>query len=205
MAEQTKPLPLQWNQLCLEAIRCTGTSPPLAARALAMVHTAMYDAWSVYDEKAISTSTARYIKILDRRQCTTENRCKAYSYAAYRVLMDLFWLSQPPENKDMFRDFMCEMNYDPEDSTLDIKKPQGIGNLMAKRVIESRYGDGSNQRGTLHAPAWSDYTGYCPVNTPAQRPGPLAATAIQSCRRRMERTKVPGTALEFDKTLFPIP
>lgn len=163
---QSSPSALQWNQLCLEAIRCSGTSPPLAARALAMVHTAIYDAWSVYDQKAISTSTARYIKVLNRRQCTTENRQKAYSYAAYRVLMDLFWLALPPKNKGMFRDFICKLDYDPDDTSLDISEPQGIGNLMAKLVIETRYGDGSNQRGTLNAPAWSDYTGYEPVNTP---------------------------------------
>lgn len=165
---QSYPSALQWNQLCLEAIRCSKTSPPLAARSLAMVHTAIYDAWSVYDKEAISTSTARYIKILDSGRCTAENKRKAYSYAAYRVLMNLFWLALPPENKDMFRDFMCELDYDPDDTTLDIGKPEGVGNLMSKLVIESRNGDYSNQRGTLHAPPWSDYTGHEPVNTPEE-------------------------------------
>ena len=55
-------LALQWNQLTLDAIKITNTSPPLAARALAMVHTAMYDAWSVYNKCAFSTTTSRYIK-----------------------------------------------------------------------------------------------------------------------------------------------
>ncbi len=164
--DTTQPLIIQWNQLVLDAIRCTKTSPPLAARALAMAHTAMYDAWSVYNDCAISTSTARYIKILDSKNRTTENKRKAYSYAAYRVLTDLFWLVLPPENKGMFRDFMCELGYDPNDTTLDIAQPQGIGNLMAKLVLECRYGDGANQLGTLHAPPWSDYTGYQPVNAP---------------------------------------
>ena len=164
--DTTTPLPLQWNQLTLEAIRCSHTSPPLAAWALAMVHTALYDAWSVYDSCAISTTTARYIKILDDKKCTAENIRKAYCYAAYRVLMDLFWLALPPENKNLFRDFMCELDYDPEDTSLDIEEPEGIGNLVAKLVIEYRRGDGSNPIGTLHAPAWSDYTGYQPVNTP---------------------------------------
>jgi hypothetical protein len=157
---------LRWNQRILDAIRCSRTSPPLAARALAMVHTAMYDAWSVFDEYAISTTTGRYVKILDAKYCTPENIRKAFSYAAYRVLMDQFWLALPPENKSIFRDFMCELNLDPDDNTLDIKKPQGIGNLMARLGIEYRYGDGSNPLGTVHAPAWSDYAGYEPVNTP---------------------------------------
>jgi len=162
-----KPLALQWNQLTLEAIRLTNTSPSLAARALAMVHTAMYDAWSVYDSCAISTTTARYIK-LPKQQCAKENIRKSFSFAAYRVLMDLFWLKLPAEDKGMFRALMCTADYDPDQQCLDISKPEGIGNLVARLIIERGYGDGSNQLGSLHMPHWSDYTGYKPVNTPDQ-------------------------------------
>ncbi|WP_214227649.1 vanadium-dependent haloperoxidase [Pedobacter sp. B4-66] len=161
--QSEKALAIQWNQLLLEAIKLTKTSPPLAARALAMVHTAMYDAWSVYDKYAISTTTARYIK-LPGNECVKENIRAAFSYAAYRVLMDLFWLDLPSENKDMFRNLMCECDYDPDDTSLDITKPQGIGNLVSRLVIELRHGDESNQQGTLHMPHWSDYTGYQSVN-----------------------------------------
>jgi hypothetical protein len=160
-----KPLALQWNQLALDAIKYTRTSPPLAARALAMLHTAMYDAWSVYKKSAISTTTAQLIKVLDAQMATKENIRKTFSYAAYRVSMDLFWLVLPPENKNMFRDLMCDCGYNPDDTTLDISTPQGVGNLVARLVIECHYGDGSNQLGTLHAPSWSDYTCYIPVNT----------------------------------------
>ncbi|SHE51972.1 vanadium-dependent haloperoxidase [Pedobacter caeni] len=158
-----KPLSIQWNQLSLEAIKFTNTPAPVAARALAMVHTAMYDAWSVYDKCAISTTTARFIK-LKGSECTTMHIRKAFSYAAYRVLMDLFWLYLPPEYKDLFRNLMCECDYDPDDTSMDISKPQGIGNLVARLVIEQKHGDESNQLGTLHMPGWSDYTGYQPVN-----------------------------------------
>ena len=75
-SNSSKPLCLQWNQLTLEAIKLTKTSPPLAARVLAMVHTAMYDAWSVYQQKAISTSTALLIKIQDEPNCTKEKYIK---------------------------------------------------------------------------------------------------------------------------------
>ena len=163
--KSSKPLCLQWNQLTLEAIKLTITSPPLAARVLAMVHTAMYDAWSVYQQKPISTSTALLIKIQDEANCTKENRRKAFSFAAYRVLRNCFWGALPAQNKNMFRDFMCELNYNPDETSLDITTPEGIGNLAAKLVIEYRNGDGSNPHGTLHMPAWSDYTGYKPVNT----------------------------------------
>lgn len=162
---QSKPLAIQWNQLILDAIKYSNASPPLAARALAMAHTAIYDTWSVYNEKAISTSTAMYIKIKDESRCAEEHQYKAISYAAFRVLQYLFCFALPACHKGMFRNFMCELNYDPDDTTLDISKPAGIGNLCAKLVIEYRNGDGSNPHGTLNMPKWSDYTGYAPKNT----------------------------------------
>jgi hypothetical protein len=162
MSEKT--LTTKWNQLTLDAIVATQTSPPLAARALAMVHTAMFDAWSVYDKCAISTTTAQYIKVADN-DCSKDNRRKAFSYAAYRVLTNLFWLVLPPEKREMFRDLMCECKYNPDDTTIDCVTPQGIGNMMARLTIEYRYGDGANQYGTLHLFNYADYTCYVPVNT----------------------------------------
>ena len=189
--KNSPPLPIQWNQLTLEAIKLTRTSPPLAARALAMVHTAMFDAWSVYNETAVSTSTAMYIKILDEKNCHGDNIKKAFSYAAYRVLTDLFYCALLPKNKNMFRDFMCSLNYNPDDASIELTSPQGIGNLAARLVIECRAGDFSNPHGTLNAPSWSDYTGYAPVNTwdkvndldhwqPLRTEGPPGEFKIQS-------------------------
>lgn len=168
MSAEEKPISIQWNQVTLDAIKYTQTSPPLAARALAMVHTAMYDAWSVFNNRAISTTTASSIKIKEADHCTPENRRMAFSYAAYRVLMHIFWLPLPAEHKQLFTDLMCKLGYDPDDHSLDIAKPQGIGNLMAALTIGYRSGDGSNPHSTVHDPAWSDYSGYKPVNTADQ-------------------------------------
>src|SRR4051812_40064706 len=41
-----------WDKLALDAIRLAKPGPPVVARALAMVHTAMYEAWSQYDVTA---------------------------------------------------------------------------------------------------------------------------------------------------------
>ena len=87
MADRSKSLAVNWNQLALDAIRFTRTSAPLAARALAMLYTAMYDAWSVYNNTAISTATALFIK-QPKENCTKENSRKAFSFAAYRVLTE---------------------------------------------------------------------------------------------------------------------
>jgi hypothetical protein len=48
-------LVLVWNDQTLEAIRKLPPAPTVAARALAMVHTAIYDAWAAYDPLAVGT------------------------------------------------------------------------------------------------------------------------------------------------------
>src|SRR5215218_3869383 len=46
---------VRWNTAALEAVRRSRLGPPMVARALAVTNTAMYDAWSVYDAKAVAT------------------------------------------------------------------------------------------------------------------------------------------------------
>ena len=47
---------LTWNQQILDTIKETKTGPTIAARALAVVHTAIYDAWAAYDPVAVGTA-----------------------------------------------------------------------------------------------------------------------------------------------------
>lgn len=163
------PLTVRWNKLALIAIKYSKTSPPLAARILAMVHTAMYDSWSVYDKQAISTTTARFIK--SYHECKEEDMPKAISYAAFRVLTHCFWSVLPIEHRNIFRELMDECKYDPDDCSIDIKSPQGIGNLIARLVIDYRRGDESNPDGILYyVSPWSDFTGYLPKNPPFPSP-----------------------------------
>lgn len=157
----------QWNRLTCDALHYVGASPTISSRALAMVHTAMYDAWTNYNDGGceVSTTTGSRLKQPDS-ECISGNREKAYSHAAYSVLQELFWLALPPEQKNMFRDFMCDCGFDPNDKNLTPNNPAGIGNLSARLVIECRMGDGSNGYSTLHAGQHSDFTGYHPVNPP---------------------------------------
>src|SRR5690606_37312589 len=152
----------------------------------------------VYDNCAYSTSTAKYIKI-PKSNCAKDNIRKSFSYAAYRILVNLFWLKLPAEEKDIFRDFMCQLDYDPDHKTLDISKPEGIGNLMAKLTIEQRYGDGSNPYGSLHMPSFSDYTGYKPINPAEQLINLSYWQPLQKIREgskiRFERIHVPQWGL----------
>ena len=45
---------VEWNELALEAIRVSKPGPPMAARSLAIVYTAIYDAWAAYHEAALA-------------------------------------------------------------------------------------------------------------------------------------------------------
>jgi hypothetical protein len=149
---------LQWNEAVLAAIRNTKTSPPIASRALAMTHTAMFDAWAAYDAKALGTHLGASLRRPEAER-TPENKEKAVSFAAYRVLVDLF----PPQIA-MFDSVMSGFGYDATDFSLD-SSPSGIGNFCAQALLAYRHHDGSNQLGDLHPGAYSDYTGYTPVNT----------------------------------------
>jgi hypothetical protein len=66
----------------------------------------------------------------------------------------------------MFAAQMQRLGYDPTDRSTAPTAPSGIGNLAAQALLAFRHADGSNQLGDLNPGAYSDYTGYAPVNTP---------------------------------------
>lgn len=151
-----------WNDQALEAIRITHPGPPQVARMLSMTNTAMYDAWAAYDATANGTQLAGELR-RPKFERNDANRRKAMSFAAHRTLVDLF-----PTQKADFDLQMAFLGYDPLDTSADITKPAGIGNVAAAAMLADRHHDGSNQLGDLHAGAYSDYSGYQPVNTTTQ-------------------------------------
>src|SRR5215217_9151185 len=80
---------LAWNQRVLDAIAATETGPTIAARALAVVHTAIYDAWAAYDPVAVPTM-ANGNQRQPAAERTPANKNKAVSFAASAALVDLF-------------------------------------------------------------------------------------------------------------------
>ena len=149
---------LRWNDLLLEMIRRNSTPPPIATRMLAITHTAMFDAWAAYDASAVGTLTGDTLR-RPAAEHTASNKEAAMSYAAYRALLDLY-----PAQKDLLNSQMRALKYDPSDDSRDVAKPAGIGNSVAAGILEFRHRDGSNQLGDLSPGAYSDYTGYQPVN-----------------------------------------
>ncbi len=156
----------QWGQM---ALTCTANDtetfkprPTITSRFLALIFTAVFDAWSRYD----ATATPVYLKEVARRplrEQTLSNKEIAISYAAYRALNEYYY-----NDSKLFREFMIELGLDPDDDSLDPNTPVGIGNLAGQSVIEARKHDGANQYGEEEGSnglSYADYTGYTPVNS----------------------------------------
>jgi PAP2 superfamily len=157
----------QWNQAALQGVRDSKLGPPMVARALAIVHTCIYDAWAAYDERAFGTQLGGSLR-RPWSERTKENKNEAMSVAAYRASVDLF----PGDEKQVFRPLMEKLGYDPDDTSTDPRTPADVGNLACSAVLEFRHHDGSNQLGELSASGvpYSDYTGYVSVNPPSPVP-----------------------------------
>ena len=54
-ADNRKSITNSWNSAALQGIRYVKLGAPVVARALAIVHTCVYDAWAAYDERAVGT------------------------------------------------------------------------------------------------------------------------------------------------------
>jgi hypothetical protein len=151
---------LRWNGALIEAIRRTTFRPMWAARALAMVHTAMYDAWAAYDPVARGVWWDGELR-RPLREHTDERRREAVSLAAYRALVDLF----PTQTSTLFDPLLRELGYSAA-TIVDRTSPAGLGSRCAELMLAPRHDDGANQLGTLAPGAYADYTGDRPVNTP---------------------------------------
>ena len=157
-----------WNNAALQMIRTLHPGPPITARALAILHTSIYDAWAAYDPVAVGTRLGSALR-RPAHERTPGTKHKAVSYAAYRVLADLF-----PSGIPQFKAIMQKLGYDPADTSMDISTPSGVGNVAAQAVLAFRHNDGSNQLGNLHVGAYSDYLNYVPRNTPDSIKNPNA-------------------------------
>lgn len=152
---------VDWDNAMQDAIRSKAIKQPtIVSRALAVAHTAMYDAWAAYDENAVGTRLGRSLRRPPEER-TLANKNKAVSYAAYRALSDLF-----PDRVAVFDALIAKYGYNIADTTKDQTTPAGIGNTAAAAVLAFRHNDGSNQTGDRGGDPYSDYTGYTPVNTP---------------------------------------
>ena len=143
---------LQWDEELLQAVRALPPGPTVVARAISVVHTAIFDAWAAYDAKALGTRLRGSLR-RPAAERTLANKNKAISFAAYRALVDLF-----PARQFDFAEQMSYLGYAVDGS--DTSTPATVGNTASQAVIDYRHGDGSNQLN-----GYADTTGYKPVNT----------------------------------------
>jgi len=145
-------LVLVWNDQTLEAIRKLPPAPTVAARALAIVHTAIYDAWAAYDPLAVGTRLGAKLR-QPQAERTQANKDKAVSFAAYLALVDLF-----PARQAILAQQMTDLGYVTDGS--DTSSAATVGSVAAQAVIDYRHSDGANQLN-----GYADTSGYSPVNS----------------------------------------
>ena len=176
-----------WNAAALAEVRLSRSlrnGPPIVARALAIVHTCIYDAWAAYDGTAVGTTDIAGQRRRPEGERTDENKTKAISFAAYRCLRNLYPdgslpppLAQPSVRLNAMlvsQGYNLSETCEADDDcwNADPSTAAGMGNIAAQAVIDARRHDGSNQYGDLRPAA-------CPVPTPVLTPWrhPCAAAA----------------------------
>ena len=152
-----------WNQVALHAIRVAKPAPPMVARSLAVLHTAMYDAWAACDSFAVSTQLGGSLRRPSHER-TAHSKSRAMSLAAYIALLDQF-----PAQKGLFEAQMAALGLNPGLRSTDTSTPEGIGTVSANACVQYCHGDGANQLGSMTASgmAYADYTGYVGKNPAA--------------------------------------
>ena len=133
VAANPPTLVVQWNNAALQGDRDSSFGPPMIARALAIVHTCMYDAWAPYDAKAVGTRLGGTLR-RPASERTVANKQEAISFGAFRVLVYLF-----PFDIALFNAQMTSLGYDPSDQTTDVTTPSGIGNVACAAVLSFRH------------------------------------------------------------------
>ncbi len=151
-----------WGKVALEATaRDTERflpRPTITSRYLGLIFTAVFDAWSVYDEKARPV----YLSEVEKRPGSLRDKEISISYAAYYAMKEYYY-----SDSLYFKERMTHLGLDPEAKDVDEDSPIGVGYLAAMSVIKNRKGDGANQYGEESEgnPPYFDYTGYQPVNS----------------------------------------
>lgn len=163
----------KWSEMAIQGTALDterfNPRPTITSRFLGLIFTAVFDAWSRYDAYAQPV----YLNDVARRpkqEQTLSNKEIAISYAALRTLEEYYFT-----DKKLFQNQMIKLGLDPNNQSLDPTTPEGIGNLAALSVIESRKGDGANQYGEekgSDGKAYFNYVGYEPLNSPDSNENP---------------------------------
>lgn len=162
---------VRWNDVMLTAIRHGRPRPTVVTRAMFMVHSAMYDAWSLYDPVATPTVLDVNLRRPEAEQ-TYANKAAAVSQAAYQMLIVLF--PEYETRSQAFSSLLTNLGYQPTTNG-NAPTPEGIGYMAAAAIIANRAADGSNA-----ANNYADVTSalYPELYIPMNSADPAAANSI---------------------------
>jgi hypothetical protein len=137
---------LGWNRLALQAVRGAHLGPLPAARALAVLHTCMYNAWAAYDDAARQTAQGVAVR-LPRLERSAASKAGAMSHAAYCLLADRF-----PAERAGFDAWMAVLGQEwaaGDPAAGDPLSPAGIGRSQAAAMLAFCRRDGASRPGGL--------------------------------------------------------
>lgn len=157
-----------WVEENLNLIRVSIPKPTEHARNLFHLSAAMYDAWSMYKEKAVGWQFQK--KISEWGGTLNRDRNAAISFAAYRILTHRYRSKESTVNKEALelslkrmREKFISLCYNPDFTFPYSDHPASIGNAIANTYIQYGMGDGANE-----IEDYSDTSGYRAINPPLQ-------------------------------------
>jgi hypothetical protein len=125
---------IYWDNVALNYFQQTGSQSEIATRMIAVMHAAMYDAWTAYDPIAVPSRSNGILK-RPPEEYTDANKIEAISFAARKALVELL-----PSMKSSINAALTRLGYDLEDTrSADTATPAGIGNVAADAVVARPY------------------------------------------------------------------
>jgi membrane-associated phospholipid phosphatase len=169
----------EWLDKALPYAQEVAWEPTVGSRFFAILHTAIYDAWTAYDPKAVGVVSGATLKG-EGGPNNEANKREAISHAAFTVLRVL-----APQHKRALIEQMQALGYDPNADTA----PAKVGRRAALAVLVHCRNDGANEAGDF-----ADTTGYAP-----RQPGvPDAWQPIESFgKRQLPTTPQWGRVMPF--------
>jgi hypothetical protein len=130
-----------WNAAALDAIRVSRTSPPVASRALAILHVSIFDAVN-----GISRRHQAYV--VPSAVPASASPEAAASAAAHRVLVTLF-PDRADDFDELFETTLSTLRNGPQ-------RASGVawGEVVAEQILALRANDGADA--VIAAPPWGD-------------------------------------------------
>ena len=125
----------EWLDQTIPAAKQTAWEPTVGARFFALVHAAMYDAWTAYDPVAVGVFTGTSLRGTGGPS-TVVNKREAVSYAAYEVLREL----ASPRRRALAA-YMAVLGYE----TNATSAPAMVGRRAAQAALAAARQDGANQ------------------------------------------------------------